>query len=117
MPQVAFYRYISQAEVDNIRQNGFVQSLSGITYFTPDFYDNAGEAHQKLALPGPYPPGYRIGPIPGDEMPDFDAVRLTVVPFKDPARPGGGVQGATTKRVYLSSLYHFASGTPQPFFR
>ncbi len=109
MAQTQFYRYISQGELNEIRNTKTIQSKSGVTYFTPDRYDNAQEARLKLALP--FLPEYRIGPIPADEVPDFDSVPLGSVPYVDMERPGGGFEGATTMPLYLFGVYNLTQET------
>ncbi len=105
MGEVQFYRYVCRAEADVVIKEKVIRSRSGVTYFSPDIYHDAQEARRKLALD--WVPECRIGPIPSDEMPDFDAVRLRPVDFIDPNKPGGGVQGATSKEVRLFDIYDF----------
>ena len=92
------YRYVDDAEKDSIDGGGIIQSKSGLTWFTPDRYDTAADAEKFLALPSPR--NWRVGPIPSDEMPDFDKVPLRPIA---PAhgQPGGGVECATSHPVYL----------------
>ena len=94
----AYYRYVSDLERQFIGQKKVIMSRSGSTWFTPDRYDTAAEAQQKLALPAS--PPWRIGPIPSDEMPDFDRVPLRPVGVAN-GQPGGGTECATSKPVYL----------------
>lgn len=95
------YRYVSSAEKEFIEHQGIILSRSRITYFTPDRYDDPSEAQAKLALADV--PEWRIGGIPEGQMPDFDALSLRVV---NPAyrQPGGGVQCATSRPVYLFAM-------------
>lgn len=109
MAEVGFYRYVSAGELASLRRSRTIQSQSGVTYFTPERYDDPQEAYRKLASYAV--PEHRIGPIPADEMPDFDQVPLRPVGFKDRDRPGGGVEAATSKPVHLFSIYDFHSGT------
>lgn len=74
MAQIFFYRYIGQQEANDIDQHRVIRSRSGTTWFTPNRYDNATQAQRELALPTS--PAYRVGPIPADELPDFDAAPL-----------------------------------------
>jgi len=98
MAQVQFYRYVGQAEADSIVQTGVIKSSSGITWFTPDFYESVQEAQEKLALP--QIPTHRVGPVPADEMPDFDHCPIRPVRPRY-GQPGGGVEAATTGEVKL----------------
>ena len=104
-----FYRYVSSSEMGRIRETRQIGSRSGVTYFSPDRYDDAQEAYRRLALPRP--PDFRVGPIPDDEMPDFDVVPLMSVGFVDPNRLGGGTEAATSRPVRLFAAYDFASRT------
>ena len=109
MAEVGFYRYISAGELQSIRSDRVIRSMSGVTYFSPDRYDDPGEAQGKLALP--QQPDYRLGPLPADERPDFAASPLQPVGYIDSQRPGGGVEGATIKPIYLFAIFDYASGT------
>jgi len=103
MAQVHFYGYVSNLESQFIRSESRIQSKSGVTYYTTDFYEAAPEAQQKLALD--FPPDSRVGPIPADEMPDFDAVPLkSVDPDPLNGQPGGGVEAATTSILRLFAI-------------
>jgi len=92
------YRYVSDAERQHIEQSKMIRSHSGKTYFSPDLYDAAADARQRLALS--VAPAWRVGPIPADEMPDFDAVSLQAASPKY-GQPGGGLECATRHIVYL----------------
>lgn len=109
MGQTVYYRYVSLVEAQNIHTKRLIRSRRGITYYTPDFYDDPNEAHAKLGLPDV--PDCRVGPIPSDEMPDFDTVMLRPVDFVDWSRPGGGVEAATSREVRLFDVYKFSPGT------
>lgn len=105
MPPVTFYRYISYSpEVNQIRTQRKVQttnpSAAG-TWFTPIRYDDSYTAQQELALS--QTPTHRVGPIPGDQMPDFDIGLRPVAPGKN--TPGGGVEARTAHPVWLIDLY------------
>jgi len=95
---IFFYRYVGDAEKQYIDQNKMIRSQSGKTYFSPDLYETATDARQRLALPAL--PAWRVGPIPADEMPDFDAVALQAASPKY-GQPGGGLECATNHTVYL----------------
>jgi len=94
----SYYRYLDDAEKNSIDDKGVILSRSGLTWFTPDRYETAAEAEKFLALASARK--WRIGPIPSDEMPDFDTVPLRPVA---PAhgQPGGGVECATSHPIYL----------------
>ena len=109
MPQAGYYRYVSTAECQYIRDNKEINSLSGVTYYTPDRYDDNSEAQRKLAMFSL--PDYRIGPISADDMPDFDVVSLQPVGFVDPLKPGGGVEAATSRPVFLLAAFNLNSRT------
>jgi hypothetical protein len=91
--QLLFYRYVGKAEAESIDNTGVIQSRSGVTWFTPDLYDSVEEAQRMLALPDR--PSHRVGPIPVDELPDFDHCSLQFVHPAGP-HPGGGLEAATT---------------------
>lgn len=50
-----------------------------------------------------YLPTYRVGPIPSDELPDFDDTPLSVVEAAY-GESGGGLQAATTQTKYLFDI-------------
>lgn len=108
MAQTVYYRYVSRGEIQYIQANKHIMAKSGVTYFTPDRYDDPRVAQSMLAMPNK--PDYRIGPIPADEMPDFDVVGIQSVGVVDASRPGGGVEAATSATAYLFATYDFASG-------
>lgn len=100
MAQMVFYRYVDDSEEAVIRTEGRIAPATGSVckWYTPDRYDSGLEAQRHLALR--YAPTYRVGPIPSDELPDFDHVQLRVAA---PAfgQPGGGLEVATTRTHYL----------------
>lgn len=98
MAQTQFYRYVGDKEADSINEKKEIKSKSGVTWYTPDRYDTADEAQKKLALPNK--PARRVGPIPADEMADFDHCPLRPVSPRF-GQPGGGVEAAATKPVWL----------------
>jgi hypothetical protein len=93
-----YYRYVSDAEKEFIEQNRMILSKAGSTWFTPNRYETASDARRYLALPTTQP--WMIGPIPADEMPDFDAAALRPVAPAN-GESGGGTECATSKPVYL----------------
>ncbi len=103
MAQLLFYRYCDAIEAAMIAASRTINRAPHqvCKYFTPDLYHTGANAQQFLALP--YTPTHRVGPIPLDEMPDFDYVILQVVA---PAfgQPGGGLEVATTIPLYLFSI-------------
>ena len=97
-----FYRYVNQEERDFIEREGMIKSRSSRgTFFTTRRYDTSAKAQKDLALERP--PKYRIGPIPGDEMPEFDKRSLQPVGVSG-SQPGGGLEGATAHAVYLFAV-------------
>ena len=112
MPQDLYYRYAShQAVFDQLRENRLIRSTNprggGRTWCTPSRYDNPLVAQTELALRRP--PARRFGPIPADEMPDFDVHGRQVV---QPAygQPGGGIEVCTTGQVFIFGCYNLANG-------
>jgi hypothetical protein len=112
MPQDLYYRYAShQDESDQLREKRFIQSTNprgnGRTWYTPTRYDDPHLAQIELALKRP--PMRRIGPIPADEMPDFDVNGPQLI---QPAygRPGGGIEVCTTGQAFIFGCYNLLSG-------
>ena len=99
--ETSYYRYVGDAEKKSIEDEGTIQSKYALTWFTPDRYDSAVEAKKCLALSSP--PNWRIGPVPSGEMPDFDKVPLRPVAPAN-GEPGGGVECATSRPVYLFKM-------------
>ena len=103
MAQVMFYRYTDDTEAGEIRENNRIEPAPNqiCKWFTPDRYDTGEEAQRFLAMR--YIPTHRVGPIPSDELPDFDHIFLRVVA---PAhgQPGGGLEAATTRIAHLFSI-------------
>lgn len=103
MAQVMFYRYTDDTEAEEIKKSNRIEPAPNQTckWFTPDRYDTGAEAQRFLAIR--YTPTCRVGPIPSDELPDFDHIPLRVVA---PAhrQPGGGLEAATTQIVHLFSV-------------
>jgi len=109
-----YYRYISKDELISIFKKFKVESLSGITYFTYERFDDANEAQRRLALSKR--PEYRIGPIPEEHMP-YIPYKGTVPPTK--SAPGGAPEIYITEPlflvpeldpVYLLGIYKFDFG-------
>lgn len=108
MAQLLFYRYVSEREMESIRRTRTVRSSSRKgTYWTTQPINDADEAVRRLALYNR--PRFRIGPISGDEMPDFDVQPIKPVAYVDPARPGWDVEGCTSGTVYLFGVWDFDS--------
>ena len=105
---ILLYRYVSAAEKQFIEETGMIRSSSGITYFTPDRYEDPVEARSMLALAAT--PEWRIGGIPDVQMPDFDALPMRVV-SPGAGQPGGGTQCATSRPVYLFGITKLTGGS------
>jgi hypothetical protein len=109
VPQLMFYRYTDEVEAAAIRQSQRIEPGAGrvTKWYTPDRYDTGLDARRFLALR--YTPVYRVGPIPEDELPDLDHAPLRVV---QPAygQPGGGLEVATTKPMYLFDITPLPAG-------
>lgn len=73
-----YYRYTGEEEKVFIEERRCVRSLSGLTFLTPDCYDDARQAEKLLALPTP--PIWRIGPIAGDSLPAVETGPRRVFP-------------------------------------
>lgn len=100
MPPVLFYRYVGPNEMAEIRRIGIIKSNRRLeTWWTTLRTDDPDEARNLLALP--YSCEYRVGPVPPDEMPDFDHTPLEPVPAVGPS-PGEALQAATTNAVYVT---------------
>jgi hypothetical protein len=105
---IEFYRYISDpAEASQILHDRKIQSKNAKTgyrtWYSPTRYDNPNDAQRELALPNL--PIYRIGPIPGDQMPTFDIPLRSVSPAF--GQPGLGVEVRTAFPVWLFGLWNF----------
>jgi hypothetical protein len=104
MPQAVFYRYVDALERSQIMREKRIAPGPGqiCKYYTPNRFDTAVDAQRYLALH--YTPEFRIGPIPADEVPDFDHVQLrTIAPSN--GQPGGGREVATTQTLYLFDFF------------
>lgn len=103
MAQVMFYRYTDHVEAALIHQYNKIELGPNQTckWYTPDRYDTGADAQRFLAMH--YTPTYRIGPIPSDELPDFDHSQLRVVGAAN-GQPGGGLEASTTKTMYLYDI-------------
>ena len=99
MPQLLFYRYVDVRENKQIKKDKRIALAPGQTfkYYTPDRYDRAADAQRFLALS--YPPHYRVGPIPDDELPNLHVQLRSVAPAN--GQPGGGQEVATTQTLFL----------------
>jgi hypothetical protein len=87
--------------MEMICETGTIQSNSGVTFYTVDYFTSASEAKNRMSLPKL--PRYRVGPIPASAMPPFDAAghRKT-----DPANGhrGGAHECATTHALRIDGL-------------
>ena len=106
-----YYRYIT----DVIERNQLVAerkvlsintSTSHETWYTPTRYDDPILAQQELALPAPFLPLYRIGPIPENAIQNLSVGPRRIQPAF--GQPGGGVEIATRSPVWLAGLWSFA---------
>ena len=107
---VAFYRYMSYpSEVSQVTGERKVQSTNPTTQFATWYttirYDSAVTAQQELALSKS--PTHRVGPIPANEMPDFDISLRSVAPAF--GHPGGGVEARTKSPVWLFGIWDFSN--------
>ena len=109
VPSLALYRYFSHpTEISQVRDKRKVQTTNPNaqgTWYTPTRYDDPMRAQQQLALR--QPPTHRIGPIPADEMPDFDIGLRPVAPAN--GQPGGGVEARAKEPGWLSGLWDFTN--------
>jgi hypothetical protein len=98
--QLTFYRYTDDYEAAIIQEQARIDRAPHQTckWYSPNRFESGVEAQRYLALG--YTPTHRIGPVPQDEMPDFDhaALRLTGPNFGE---PGGALEAATTQPLYL----------------
>lgn len=90
-----YYRYTADPEKEFIDENGWIRSLSELTFLSPDVYDDAIDAEERLAMPAR--PRWRIGPIASEAIPRI-AVGLRRVRPKFGKR-GGGWEIATSGRI------------------
>jgi len=101
--RLGFYRYTDDSEAAIIQEQGCIESAPNGTckWYTPNRFESGIEAQRYLALA--YTPTHRIGPIPADELPDFDhaSLRLVAPSF---GQPGGGLEAATTQPHYLFTI-------------
>jgi hypothetical protein len=99
-----WYRYISDAERQNIEDTLAVAFVSGVTWYALQRLDDWRAVRLLLALDDP-PRECRVGPFYVDELPSFDAVpQRTVQPQKLRNGSwvfGGGTEAATTKPHYV----------------
>ena len=103
-----FYRYLSSSqEISQVIDERKVQSTNSstqyATWYCPTRSDSDSMAEQEVALPRP--PTHRIGPIPNDQMPQFDIGLRPVSPAF--GQPGGGVEARTAAPVWLFGLWDF----------
>jgi hypothetical protein len=111
MAQDVYYRYFRHPnERDQLRRDRMVRTSNPNngykTWFTLSRFRDQAIAQQLLALN--HVPDYRVGPIPADEMPDFDVHRQKIVqPVGN--LPGGAIECCTTHPVYLFGCYNFGT--------
>jgi hypothetical protein len=109
--QLTFYRYTDAKEAAIIQEQGRIDRAPHQTckWYSPNRFESGEEARRYLALA--YTPTYRIGPIPQDELPDFDHAPLRVI-GPNFGMPGGGLEAATTQPFYLFSMTPLPSQLP-----
>lgn len=103
MARIVFYRYADDVEAALVYENRRIESGPNQTckWYSPDRYESGADARRFLSLS--YTPTHRIGPIPADDLPDFDHTDLQGV-LPNFGQPGGGLQAATTKTFYLFDI-------------
>lgn len=116
MPQEAYYRFFSHsAEFNQLQRDRVVHTTNphgrGEPWFTPTRFEDPVDAQRLLALQRT--PQFRVGPIPADEMPDFDVCGPRRI---QPAygQPGGAVEVCTTMPVFIFGCYNFGSRDWEP---
>lgn len=102
-----FYRYVSNPdEIKQMLEQRRIQSTNPkgrITWYTTVRYDDPVVAQRELALSRA--PTHRIGPIPADVMPSFDAGPRDVAPLG--GKSGGGLEARTPSPVFVFGLWNF----------
>ena len=103
MAHLAYYRYTDDTEAAIIQEHSRIERAPHQTckWYTPNRFESGEDARRFLALA--YTPTYRIGPIPEDELPDFDHAPLRLV-GPNFGQPGGALEAATTQSFYLFSV-------------
>lgn len=116
MPQEQFYRYFSHsAEWERLHRDRIIQSTNpyggGRSWYTNERTADLVAIRARLALPSS--PRFRVGPVPRDEMPDFDICDARRV---EPGygQPGGGLEYCTTEPVHLFGLYNLEESRWEP---
>jgi hypothetical protein len=116
MAQDVYYRYFGHPdEIDQLRRERMIRTTNPHngykTWFTPTRFSDPSTAQHLLALD--YTPSYRVGPVPADEMPDFDVHGPQII---QPAggHPGGAIEVCMTQPVYLFGCYNFGSSDWEP---
>ena len=120
MAQGVYYRYFrrypqGQDELEQLQRERMVRTSNpnnGFrTWFTPARFRDPAVAQRLLALD--HLPEFRVGPIPADEMPEFDALGPQIVqPVGN--LPGGAVEVCTTQPVYIFGCYNLVSSDWEP---
>lgn len=111
MAQDVYYRYFSHSEELDQLRNGRVVLTSNPhngykTWFTPTRFSDPSLAQRLLAIQRV--PQHRVGPIPADEMPDFNVHGPQIVqPVGN--MPGGATEVCTTQPVYIFGCYNFGA--------
>jgi hypothetical protein len=113
MSREVYYRYFSHPlELQQLVDDRMIHTSSpgngGKTWFTPQRFNDPVDALDLLALSRL--PEYRVGPIRGDDMPDFDVCGpQRIEPMG--GRSGGGIEVCTTKKIHIFGCYAFDSKT------
>lgn len=109
MAQDVYYRYFSHPnELEQLHRERMVLTSNPYrghrTWFTPTRFSDAARAQRLLAIENL--PLHRVGPIPADEMPDFNVHGPRIV---QPAgnMPGGATEVCTTEPIYIFGCYNF----------
>lgn len=97
---VIYYRYVGAEEMWSIQEDGWIQSRSGITWLTRDYYEKAEDAQRWLALP--QRPVFRAGPIYDHQLPWFAVEPRRVAPGY--GEPGGGWECAVEQAIPVFHL-------------
>lgn len=116
MAQEVYYRYfVHPSEIAQLRREHMVLTSNphngSKTWYTPTRFADPVVAQQLLAIANV--PLYRVGPIPADEMPDFDVHGPQRI---QPAggMPGGAIEVCTTQPAYLFGCYNFHASDWEP---
>lgn len=107
-----YYRYICDVQERNqlvVERKVLSTNLaSGYeTWYTPTRYLDPLTAQRDLALPSPFIPIYRVGPIPEAAIPSLTTGPRRVAPAF--GYPGGGIELSTNQPVWLFGVWSFTN--------